>query len=271
MLAKTLDWTKVQYPCLVQPKLDGVRCMMIVDPDNSEIRFLSRSGKEYTTLGHVKDHVQDWLVNYPNVEDLKKFILDGEIYSDKLTFQEIVAAVKKQRPDSLKLGFRVYDTVDTDTIQMNRIIDKAGLVMSIDSEHITDVPSQLALKADDVKMFYALYMKDGYEGAMVRHVKGAYEQGQRSSDLLKLKEFDSTEFAFIQFEKGLRDEDLIALCETEKGLYFKAKMAGTVKEKKSFEEFEYALRNTAVTVKHFGYTDDGLPRFPVGISFRDYE
>jgi hypothetical protein len=24
-------------------------------------------------------------------------------------------------------------------------------------------------------------------------------------------------------------------------------------------------------VKHFGYTDDGMPRFPIGIAFRDYE
>jgi hypothetical protein len=30
MLAKAVDWKKVQYPCYIQPKLDGVRCLMIV-------------------------------------------------------------------------------------------------------------------------------------------------------------------------------------------------------------------------------------------------
>ncbi|TAG46304.1 MAG: hypothetical protein EAZ31_00570, partial [Cytophagia bacterium] len=34
MLAKAVNWDKVKYPCLVQPKLDGVRCLMSVTANN---------------------------------------------------------------------------------------------------------------------------------------------------------------------------------------------------------------------------------------------
>jgi ATP-dependent DNA ligase len=265
MLAK--DWAggkNLKYPCYVQPKLDGVRCLMIVTrqgPD-LDVKFLSRSGKEYTTLGHIAEEVINSSVSDP-------FILDGEIYSDELTFQEITQAVKKQYPNSLRLHFRAYDVVSEEN-QIERLLVMQNIVKDIGSLFIRSVQTVIAEKSDHVKFHHDDWVGRGYEGAMIRLFNGTYDQGQRSSSLLKVKEFDETEFDFIQFEKGQRDEDLLAVCKHDAHT-FRAKMVGNRKLKKKYEAMEGSLIGTKITIKHFSYTDDGLPRFPIGKSFRDYE
>ena len=121
---------------------------------------------------------------------------------------------------------------------------------------------------ENIKQAHDQWVSEGYEGAMIRHLDGLYGQGQRSSDLLKVKEFDETEFKFKQFETGLRDEDLIAVCENADGKEFRAKMIGTREEKEVIKNYP-DLEGSQLTVKHFGWTDDGLPRFPIGKAFRD--
>lgn len=255
MLAKAISWDKVKYPCYAQPKLDGVRCLMVFN--EGEVKFLSRNGKEYTSLSHIARDVHKFASE-------QNFILDGEVYSDELSFQEIISAVKKASPESLKLKFRVYDMV-SDEIQEKRWWSTLDLVYSINSSYIIPLETIEVDSKERVKELHDLWVSQGCEGAMVRLYDGVYGQGQRSSSLLKVKEFDDAEFKFVRWETGQREEDLIAVCLTESGAEFSAKMIGTREEKAE-------LKNTTgkqLTVKYFGMTDDGLPRFPIGKAFRD--
>lgn len=276
MLAKEVNWSKVTYPCLVQPKLDGVRCLMIVKPNpqgnDSVVTFLSRSGKEYVTLEHIAETIIQFIVD----KDYDKpFILDGEIYADDLTFQGISAAVKKEREDTLKLRFRAYDIVN-DKVQENRISDMQILVMSMNSSHVEYVQTMSCNSQKEVKGLHDSYvMHQGFEGAMVRLRGGKYGQGQRSSDLLKVKEFMEEEFAFKNFEFGQRGvEDLIAVLWDGTGTKeFRAKMAGTKAHKEAlYEEYKNGEgEGKSMTIKYFELTSDGVPRFPIGKGFRNYE
>ena len=47
---KPVDWSEKVY---IQPKLDGVRCVIYVD-DKENIRCFSRTGKEFHNLEHIK-------------------------------------------------------------------------------------------------------------------------------------------------------------------------------------------------------------------------
>lgn len=260
MLAQTVNWAKVTYPCLVQPKADGVRTLLIFD--GTTVTFLSRTGKPYTTLGHIATEV------------LEKFtgpmILDGEIYAHDLTFQEIVAAVKKQRDNSLQLRFKAYDIVN-EAKQLDRARKLSEL---LDTRALTTIHRLQTMTCNSKEEVIALHnhwVEEGYEGLMIRLHHGLYEQGQRSSALLKVKEFDTTEFPFVEFILGQRGvEDLIASCTTSEGLTFRAKLQGTVAEKQELYK-QTPPAGTLLTIKHHGYTDQNLPRFPIGIAFRDYE
>ena len=264
MLAK--DYTKVKnikFPVLVQRKLDGVRCLLILNKDG--MQFLSRSGKVYDTLGHIEQTI-------PTLDSkMYPIILDGEIYSDELNFQEIVSAVKALKPSSAQLKYRVYDVVNGD-MQNERIKFAEYMVSHINSNHIQSVETLHVFNMQEVKDLHDRFVQEGYEGAMIRIPSGKYGQGQRSSDLLKVKEFDETEFRHVAWEFGQREEDLIAVCHTLSGIEFRAKMQGTREQKKHILDLypEYNPKRV-LTVKHFGYTDNtDIPRFPIGKAIRDY-
>jgi len=259
MLAKTVDWTKVKFPVLVQPKLDGVRCLMVVK--NGEVSFLSRSGKYYTTLAHIE---AEMLLKIEGDDD---FILDGEVYSHEISFQEIISAVKAQGPNSTKLHFRAYDVVN-DRVQLDRLKELVTYIRGMDFKFIHIVNTEVANNKDEVLEMHKNAVEIGYEGAMIRFLDGKYKQGVRSSELLKVKEFNEEEFDCYELTTGKREEDVIALCRTAEGKEFKAKMMGTREEK---EELMDAFEPAKLTVKFFGWTNDNIPRFPIGKSFRNYE
>lgn len=268
------DWKKIkkiEYPVLLQPKLDGVRCLMIVNFEDKKcpIRFLSRSGKDYLSLGHIASDVIEWLTSTDN--PFQAFILDGEVYSDELSFQDITSAVKAYKENSLKLRFRAYDIVN-DKTQEYRWNDTVTLVDSIASPLIQLVSTLRIEKPEDVKYHHDDWVGRGYEGAMIRLLHGKYGQGQRSRELLKVKEFDETEFAFKNFEFGQRGvEDLVAVLWNATGdKEFRAKMIGSKSQKEELYLLNDESEGKSMTIKHFGYTDEGLPRFPVGKAFRDY-
>lgn len=54
----------IQFPCILQEKLDGVRCLI------RGRKGYSRSGKEIASIGHILDELT-------NLHDQ----LDGELYS----------------------------------------------------------------------------------------------------------------------------------------------------------------------------------------------
>lgn len=267
MLAKPVNWDKVEYPCFVQPKLDGVRCLMIVQ--NSTVTMLSRSGKKYTTLGHIESDV---LKAIKEGRVTGNFILDGEVYCHDMTFQEITAAVKKLRPESSKLKFRAYDTVNH-CPQTERIAQLLSILADINSTNVEGVLTVSATDKEMVEALTSVFLDDGYEGSMIRFCNGFYTPGQRSSELLKVKEFKEDEFAFKNFEFGQRGvEDLIAVLWDHTGTKeFRAKVAGTLSYKQELYSRNDISEGMSFTVKYFELTDDGLPRFPVGKGFRNYE
>ena len=268
MLAKDVNWAKVIFPCYIQPKLDGVRCLMIVD-NLGDVKFLSRSGKDYTTLDHIKNSIKLAI----NRGGLKlPFILDGEIYSDELSFQDIVASVKKKRHTTALLKFRCYDII-TDSTQEVRIKEFQAMVKQIASQNITAVETHVVSTKEEVMKYHDEFVQKDQEGLMIRLPKGTYASGQRSTDLVKVKEFQTTEYELTGYELGQREEDLIAVCNSASG-EFRAKMQGNAKHKEELQnEWNNSVsKGTAqLTVKHFGLTDSGLPRFPIGITVRDYE
>ena len=263
MLAKKADLDKIIFPVFIQPKLDGVRCLMIVK--DSEVSFLSRSGKSYTTLSHIENDV---LFSINKEQD---FRLDGEGCSEEITFQESISAVKAIGSNSKKLKFRCYDIVN-DYSQSNRLNLISTLVNQINSKHVIEVETKLAYSKIEVMTLHNLWVEEGNEGAMIRKPSGLYKQGARSSDLLKVKVFDEEEFFVTDIIQGKRAEDLIAVCHTANSKEFKAKLVGPMDYKaKLWLDWKDQEVEPFLTVKYFGLTDDEIPRFPIGKAFRDYE
>lgn len=269
-----------RFPAICEPKLDGARCLIIIDFDKKiSVKFLSRNGKYYS-LDHIRDELEHIFLDgsgiplsLPNIEF--PIILDGEVYSEELTFQEIISAIKKPSALTRKLSINIYDIVIEDEEVSDRKFYLQKLFEWYPFECLRLLPWRVALDLEQAYEYHDEFVQQGYEGAMVRLKEGLYESGARSRNLLKVKKFDENEFIVKRLTYGQRGvEDLIAICELQTG-EFGAKIQGSKAQKialeKEFHDIINKRKPASLTVKHFGLTSDGVPRFPIGKALRTYE
>ena len=91
--------------------------------------------------------------------------------------------------------------------------------------------------------------------------------------LQKYKEFLDTEYPVIGFKEGEGAEAgcVIWLCRTPEGREFACRPRGTREDRQALFADGASYVGKPLTVRYQELTDEGLPRFPVGITFRDYE
>jgi DNA ligase-1 len=251
------------FPCYTQPKLDGTRCLAI-----SQKGLFSRMRKPFPA---VLDHITNEVNRLPPT-----IILDGELYSKTLTFQEIVGAVKKAKGgDPVKqqqIQLYVYDLVDMERPFESRLKTLQTLFARNRFQHLVLVPTKRCESELQMKEQHAAHVEDGYEGIMLRTIGGDYKQS-RSVHLLKYKEFIDDEYDVIGAEQGqgLEEGCVIWVCQTEDGKRFHCRPRGSREDRMEQFQNSDAYIGKKLTVRMQELTDDGIPRFPVGIAFRDYE
>ena len=201
---KPVDWSEKVY---IQPKLDGIRCVIYVD-DKENIRCFSRTGKEFHNLEHIKLSLRKFFFDCANVD----VILDGELYNHKLRndFEKIVSLVRKQKPtpeDRLNaqhlIQFHCYDYIETVMNQpysyrMHQLIDvNQGTLYSACVKY---VETNLVNSKEAAQLRHQYNLNNGYEGSILRLDK-PYQQ-KRSYNLQKFKDFSDTEATIIGYEEG---------------------------------------------------------------------
>lgn len=270
MLAK--DFTKakkITYPVDVQPKLDGVRA--IARREGDEVVLISRGGKLWTAVPHINAALKTLLP--------KDSEFDGEIYLHGKPFQWITSRAKKAHPDSAQLQYHVYDmpTVDGEDslvwCDRRDTLNRSSIGRYDSPSPILLVPTVFAQEVL-VKRLHDNFVKDGYEGAIVRLLDGVYEYGHRSSSLLKLKAFDDAEFTIVGARAGEGIESDLVLWECRNdinSLTFATRPKGTHEDRRWLLQNAGAYYGQPLKVKFFGRTDDGLPRFPIAEGIRVVE
>lgn len=262
---------KVFYPAHVQPKLDGVRCIASRD-SSGNVYLMSRQGKEYK-VPHIQEQLAKWLP--------RDMTLDGEIYIHGATCQTITSLVKSSdpngksyKPKSASLEYHVYDMPvfeGDDTLQWfeRECVLKRNLEIS---RNVVLVESDRVRSEKDVWDAHGRFIQDGYEGAILRLFSGLYLWGYRSSELLKVKEFQDDEFKVIGAEEGVGKMAgcVIFICRNSlTSATFRVTMKVPMETRRQMYEERAKYIGKMLTVRFFDRTEDKLPRFPVGIVFRD--
>ena len=265
MLAADYTKTKVQISSgYSQPKLDGIRCIA-----NSK-GLWTRSGKPITSCPHIWEEVKDVLEANPEVT------LDGELYNHELKedFNKIVSLVRKTKftdadlEDSKRLvQYHVYDIHNSNNADVIFSIRNVDLNDSgIFKEYLHFVRTDWCDTQDQLDELYASYMADGYEGQMVR-LDEKYEC-KRSKSLLKRKQFITEEYDVVAVEEGLGNWSghiKRFILRMPDGTECGAGVRGTQVQMK--ELFESTVTPTWATLRYFGLTPDGVPRFPVVVDY----
>ena len=261
----------INYPAIVQRKFDGVRCLAFLKDDGT-VSLMSRKGKEFPHMNHIRKDIA------ANNSDIT-LILDGELYSDTLSFQVLVGLVKrvtlKEGNDEqmLQVSLRVYDCIKLNEEpgfqQRHEMIAKVT-----DGANYLSLVENFTVKSEkEIHEAQARFVEEGYEGAMVRNITGAYAIGKRSANLQKVKTFLDGEYEIVGFNQASGNDigTVIWVCKTPEGNQFNVRPRGTREVKREQYENGDSYIGRQLTVRYQELTDDGVPRFPVGIAIRDYE
>jgi len=253
---------KIQYPCAVQTKLNGVRCNARWEGD--EVKLFSRGGKPYD----VK-HISDSCKNYLPKGTGQAF--DGEIYVHGMELQRINSLVKKPQPDSVLLEFHIYDTFRIDNLEqswVDRYSDLKGYWGRFSNIcPLRDVLTVEASGEKEVLQFEEEFVKEGFEGAIVRDHRGTYELSKRSNLLLKVKSFQDDEFEVIGFLEDVRG-GVRWRCLTKDNKEFRVVPMGSLPQRQEWFRTGDKYIGKMFKVKYFDFTPEGKPFHPVGICFR---
>jgi ATP dependent DNA ligase domain/DNA ligase OB-like domain len=254
----------IKFPCFVQRKYDGTRCVGI--PSRG---LFSRNRKRYPHLQHIITELNQ----LP-----ESVILDGELYSDTLTFQEIVGIVKRETlkkgddDKQLQIKFHIYDIIN-DMPYEQRYANLQLLFNRYKFKYLELVKTDVCDSEEKMKELHGQYVAEGYEGIMLRNMRGLYKNA-RSADLQKFKKFFDDEFEVVGFREGEGQEEgcVLWVCTTKEGKVFNCRPRGSREERIELFKNGESYIGKALTVRYQELTDEQIPRFPVGITFRsEYE
>jgi len=202
MLAHTIEkrGKDLKYPCFVQPKLDGHRCIAICK--NGKVTLWSRSRKPITGVPHIIKALES-IGGFVG----ENFILDGELYNHdyRFNFEELTHFIRQQKPIAGHevVQYHIYDLpIHEDYEERLKILKNFFFNVPPHRETpLRFVETNDVVNEKEMMCNYDNFIEKGYEGAILRNAKGLYKN-KRSSDLLKVKQFQDEEFEVIEVVEG---------------------------------------------------------------------
>lgn len=268
---KEVDWSEKVF---MQPKLDGVRC--VISKDGA----YSRTGKEWLNIHHITANLEPFFEKYPDV------VLDGELYNHELKddFEKIISLVRKTKPqegDRVEsagyVQFHCYDYIPGPALRRAKFSSRivwleAELPVSycvkfVSTYEVNKYEEALNLHTDG-------FLVSGYEGSILR-LDRPYEC-KRSYNLQKFKDFHDTEATIIGYEAGkgkftgligkflMQDDDGVEFgCPIGKGYNFD--------DRRNILNNVHDYIGKRATFTYFERTKAGSYRHPLYKTLRNYE
>ena len=201
-----VDFENEMWMC--SRKLDGVRCLAIIDKDG-DIKFYSRGGNEFLTLDNVKKDLKKL--------DLRSVVLEGELCivdeDGNEDFQSVMKEINRKNHtidnpllqifDFLTIKEFNYQEGTTDLGERLTYI-RAGLSGSSYKgkaiQHLKVLEQLWVRDTDSFQIMFDQATEKGWEGLMLR--KNCGYKGKRSKELLKVKKFYDAEYIVKSAEFG---------------------------------------------------------------------
>jgi DNA ligase 1 len=196
---------KMTGEMMVEPKLDGVRVIVICDVDKDEVTLFSRNGKELLNFPEINKQFDDMLDQLD-----ESMVFDGEVMSDD--FQTLMREIHRKGGAKTKdAKLNLFDCMPLIHFMAGGSRDaiterKKWLEGYTYGPNINLVEYvKMNLSEPDGQKQFADYNKlcidRGFEGIMVKPVGGIYEC-KRSTGWLKVKPFIEVSLKVVDVEEG---------------------------------------------------------------------
>ena len=201
---------KIAGKKILQKKLDGVRCLTVVDFESRTVVMYTRNGKELVNFPHITAYLETQLDNFA-----RSYVIDGEIMSN--SFQELMTQVhRKDNVEASDAVLNIFDIIPLAEFKegvssmgqrrrlnfiktnFNNIIEDSGCMLLVPW---IEVDLETMVGKVEFQDFNKQMVEAGYEGIMIKDVDAPYEC-KRSSSWLKQKPFIEVSLAVVAIEEG---------------------------------------------------------------------
>jgi DNA ligase-1 len=278
---------KVTGKKLLEPKLDGVRALLIIDAGAKTATIYSRNGKILENFGHITKAIE------ANIELFERsIVIDGEVVSE--SFQALMKQVhRKSDADAGDARLMAFDVLPLSEFQKGKSVmgqkRRSALLRSmkpvLDKVGGIDIIPQIEVDLDSAigEMQFKQYNKDaieaGFEGIMIKDIDAEYVC-KRHVSWLKQKPFIEVSLTVVATEEGTgRNVGKLGalVCEGEDdGKLIKVNVGSgfSDSDRDSFYQSRDVLSNQVVEVRADAVTQnqDGTYslRFPRFLRFRGF-
>lgn len=205
---------KIGFPCIQQPKLNGLRAVLRWEEDYTEGEGIFKTTISKAVL-RSKEGIEYWM---PHITDLltKDFFMtnegqiayDGELYKHGMTLNEINKCcpmkvngkVEKCSGNPLLLQFHTFDLSIPEVNQLKRLEVLENQEVNDQPIGINFVGFYIISNLEDAKMLHDRYLKAGYEGSIFRNIDAYYKFGKRPVTMMKWKTKKNTECKILDIK-----------------------------------------------------------------------
>lgn len=237
---------RLVYPLYVQPKLDGLRMIAMLDT-NGKVILKTRRRHDIPKFDKLRADLQ----RLYNQSDDKSIILDGELYMHGMDLQNISGIVRAETnrdEEKNNLEYWLFDcfsvkdsngytTQDSFEVRLKRLKYFIGSSKRKTQIVLNDtILCQTDKNADD---YYSQMVSNGYEGIIYKSIDKPYEfsftKEKRSSWYLKRKQQFDEEFEIVSYTEGKGKDAgcVVFILKTIDGIEFNSVPNGTYDYRKS--------------------------------------
>jgi len=233
-------------------------------------KLFTRNGKEVVGFEHI-------------VEELKTLgkydLIDGELYSHDIAFQEIQGCVTRNKnvveSDKQKIFYNIFVLLNKNTTTQE-IVDKVSeLSKRKNFRYLKFVEYEIIDNDfDKIQELNEKYVSEKYEGVMLRSMDVPYDW-KRSDALLKYKSFKEDDLKIIDMVEGNgKYQGMLGkfVCEGEiEGHQVKTEVGSGFDDaqREEFWKNKKQIIGKLVEVKYQNLTDDNSSlRFPIFLKFK---
>jgi len=187
----------LKFPMFASKKLDGIRCLVNVNGDK---KICSSSGKAIPNL-QIRHRFENRNIG-------NNSILDGELWSPTLPFNEIMSIVmSKNKPiDGTFIGLYLFDCLTKqeweNTVKRSFLRRYNYMKRNCSGDYIHVLNQVEIQNYTQLKALFDQEIAGGGEGIIVRSLQGYYKHGRctfREHNMFKLKQFEKAEGIIIGY------------------------------------------------------------------------
>lgn len=177
------DLSKVRFPVLGSPKIDGFRCIVGAEAYTSRLGKFPNRRVSRDLRGRLTDDAP----------------LDGEIVVGKRRGPGVLSRTSSgvtSQDGNPDWRLWVFDAPRVGVSKTNRLKLAAKAVKALDDKRIRFVKHELLHSLDELQAYIDACLEAGFEGVMISDPDGAYKEGKstvRQGLLLKIKPFEDAE------------------------------------------------------------------------------